>query len=183
MKRILTVFAALSAVLELYSGVPVRLDLCGRDDGVKLEQCSVSDNLNGGYAGYLKKDREYMFIATAKRSDRKDFVLYTVSFVPADSGTVKVTFKAGFSSKDSVSRVVVDALEVNGGAAVNTSFEDVEDGLPVGWNGKGRISSDAAAGKNSISVNYRESLSQYIHVVGGQRVTIRFKSRSEGVVK
>ena len=183
MKRILTFCVAASAVFKLYSGVPVRIDLSGREDGVRLERFTASENLYAGYADYLKKEREYLFIATDRKAAGREFTTSAVSFVPSDSGTVKLTFRAGNSRKDTVSRVLVDALEVSGGAVVNPSFEAVENARPVGWNGKGRISSDASDGQNSISVNYHEALSQYIHVTGGQRVTIRFKSKSDGAAK
>ena len=180
-KMVLSVLCGVAAAT--YAGLPVRVDLSGREDGIKLEQLETSENLRAFHPDYLKKNKEFVVIANGTAGTTRQFVPYTLSCVPSESGTVKLILKSTASKKDAVSRVLVDGLRVTGAAVVNPSFEELENGAPVGWQGKGVIRSLAADGKNSISVNYREEMSQFIHVTAGKRFTIVFQAREDTEAK
>ena len=174
---------AVCGIAAAYAGLPVRIDLSGREDGIRLERIVTSENLKAFHPEYLKKDREQVVIANGAAQTGRQYATYMLSCVPSESGTVRLTLRSTASRSDAVSRVLYDDLKVVGAALVNPSFEELENGSPVGWSGKGRIAADAADGKNGISVNYKEDVSQFMYVTGGQKFTLTFQAREDGGAK
>ena len=174
---------ALCVVAAVSAGLPVRIDLSGREDGIRLECIVTSENLNAFHPEYLKKDREQVVIANGASRTGSRYETYMLSCVPSESGTVRLTLRATASRSDAVSRVRYDDFRITGAALVNPSFEELENGVPVGWSGKGRIEADAADGKNALSVNYKEDASQFIYVTGGRKFTLTFQAREDGGAK
>ena len=181
--KTMALFAVCGIAALTHAGLPVRVDLSGREDGIKLEKIAASDNLTAFHPDYLKVDREQVVIANGAFPTGEKYVAYTLSCVPSESGTVRLTLRAAGSKRDTVSRVLFDDLKLTGAAMVNPSFEELENGVPVGWRGKGRIAAGAADGKNSISVNYQEEASQFIYVTGGRKFTLTFRAKEDGGAK
>lgn len=174
---------ALCAAAAVCAGVPVRVDLSGREDGIRLERIVASENLRAFHPEYLKKDREQVVIANGASQTGSRYETYTLSCVPSESGTVRLTLRSTASRNDTAARVLFDDLRITGAALVNPSFEELENGVPVGWSGKGRIVADAADGKNALSVNYKEDASQFMYVKGGRKFTLTFQVRADGGAK
>lgn len=183
MKKILTVCAAASFA-ALSAGLPVRVDLNGRQDGVKLEKYAASENMLPGYAAYLKNDKECLLIVNSKRGVGKNYTQYEISFVPGDSGTVMLTFKSASTRKKSDARVLIDNVKVSGASLLNPSFEELDNGSPAAWHGNALLrTAGAGDGKNCISVTHKENIAQKLYVSGGKKVCISFIAAEDNTAK